>query len=710
MTGSGRQPGRALLALVAAFGLVLAAGILPMFGAAAPAGEVAREIGALASSGADDADESPSVRAPGGSGGSGGGPGGSGGPGLGDSGVLGGDTSAPLVESLLRLVGGPSGSGGGSGGGVGAGGGGGAGGSGGGSGGGGGGGLFGGGGGGAGGSGGGGGSGGSGGGGLFGGLFGGGGDGGSSRSGGPGDNGGSQAGSGADGGCLSSGEYRLCFDSELAAGSETTVRVTRGGEPASGVVVTFDGEAVGRTDADGEVTATVPYVRQLSVGVRAPASAIQPVADRQYSLAQPDDGAVTVTVDSDLRIEVADDPDPGGTVGIRTLVGDRPVPDATVRVDGETVGRTDRAGRLQVPLPVAETATVAAERGDLAASRSLTLARVEVALGAGLVPVAVPGQPTTVTVTDGGEPVTNASVAVAGGATGRTDANGTVRATLPLAPTTDVTVTTAAGLTVTRSKAIFVGPLVALLLLLGLLGAVGYVYRQSEVTGRGLLAQARATLSALAADLLSALVGLSSGIEGVLSDLREELRGAIAAVSAPDVSVRAFVRERLAALRAAVRGALGAPLARFRDRGGTDTDTGTATAAAAPDRADPRERIERLWARFVRRVGLTRARTRTPGEVAGRGVSRGLPAESVERLTDAFRVVEYSDADPAAHVEAATDAAGELDLDGDAAADETDGAGSVDGTDSDGLPGEEDADETATAPDTNDVTTEGESR
>jgi hypothetical protein len=325
------------------------------------------------------------------------------------------------------------------------------------------------------------------------------------------------------------------------------------------------------------------------------------------------------------------------------------------------------------------------------------------------VPVAVPGQRTTVTVTDGGEPVGNASVAVAGGATGRTDANGTVRATLPLAPTTDVTVTTAAGLTVTRSKAIFVGPLVALVLLLGLLGAVGYVYRQSEVTGRGLLAQARATLSALAADLLSALVGLSSGIEGVLSDLREELRGAIAAVSAPDVSVRAFVRERLAALRAAVRGALGAPLARLRYRGGTHT-AGAATASTAPDRADPRERIERLWARFVRRVGLTRARTRTPGEVAGRGVSRGLPAEPVERLTDAFRVVEYSDADPAAHVEAATDAAGELDLDGDAAADETDGAGTVDGADSDGLPGEEDADETATAPDTNDVTTEGESR
>jgi hypothetical protein len=87
----------------------------------------------------------------------------------------------------------------------------------------------------------------------------------------------------------------------------------------------------------------------------------------------------------------------------------------------------------------------------------------------------------------------------------------------------------------------------------------------------------------------------------------------------------------------------------------------TPSATGSPE-VGPRERIERLWTRFVRRVAPGRARTTTPGEVAGRGVASGLPAGPVERLTDAFRAVEYSDTDPAAHVDDAERAATELDL------------------------------------------------
>jgi hypothetical protein len=700
VTGSGRQPIRALLALAAAGALVLSAAVLPLFGAAAPAGGVAEEIGDLAAG--ERADGSGSASGPGsgggggsgsgGSGGSGGGGGGSSGGsdlgdfGLGQSGLLSGDTPSSIFDSLAS--GGASG-GGGSGGSSSGG---------------------------AGGGGSGGGSGGAGGGtadpsGSSGGgdgglveafarLFGGGGgesDGSDTRapdeSGSPSDP--VKAIERAGGQCLDSSPYVVCFPSAPVPGEETRVLVLRDGEPVPDVVVTFNGDPVGRTDDRGVVTASAPYVRQLSVGVRAPAESVPPAAlagsaDLRYSLAQPDDGNVSVPVEGELAIAVGGDPGPGETVPVRVTLGDRPVPNATVRVDGDHVGRTDTDGHLGVALPMAESTTVRAERGEFDAERTLTLATIDISLATGPLPVGIPGQPATLNVTDDGAPVANATVAVGGSTVGRTAPDGTVAASLPLAPTVDVTVTTAAELTVTRSRAVFVAPLVALLGLLALAGGLGYLYRQSEATGRGLLEQLRTTLSNLAADLLSALVGLASGVEGTLAELRERIRAAIAAVSAPDVDLRECVRGRLTALRVALLGLLVAPVERVR-RLGERVAGGNGGAAAAggtsePTAPGPRERIERTWGRFVRRVGIRGPRTTTPGEVAGRGVSKGLPAEPVRRLTDAFRSVAYSDADPARHVDDVAQAAAELGLDGADRPDEAaDGGASAasDGSDAD---------------------------
>lgn len=669
MTGSGRQPVRALLALAAAAALVLSAAVLPLFGAAAPAGEVAQEIGDLA--GGERADRAGGGGSESGSGGSGGGGGGSDGAGesgggsdlgnfgLGESGLLRGDAPSSIFESLASGGGGGSGSGGGGGSGSGGGSSGG--------------GSRGGGSAGAGGS-----SGGSGGGGglveAFARLFGGGADGGDT---GASDDAGSpdspaEAIEQAGGQCLDSPPYVVCFPSAPVPGDETTVLVLRDGGPVPGAVVTFNGEVVGRTDDRGTVSARVPFVRQLSVGVRAPAESVPPAAltrsaDGHYSLAQPDDGNVSVPVEGDLAIVVDGDPDPGESVTLRVALGEQSVSDATVSVDGKRVGTTDANGRLDVTLPVAESATLRAERGEFDAERTLTLAAIDVSLATGPLPVGVPGQAARVTVTDDGAPVANATVAVGGSTAGRTVSDGTVMATLPLAPTADVTVTTAAGLTVTRSASIFVAPLVALLGLLALAGGLGYLYRQSEATGRGLLEQFRATLSDLAADLLSALVGFASGVEGTLAGLGEQLRAAVAAVSAPDVDRREYVRGRLRALQAALLGLLAAPAERLRRVGeriaGESGEPAAAASAGGAADLGPRGRIERTWSRFVRRVGIRGTRTTTPGEVAGRGVSEGLPAEPVRRLTDAFRRVEYSDADPARHVDDAEQAAAELGLD-----------------------------------------------
>ena len=48
-----------------------------------------------------------------------------------------------------------------------------------------------------------------------------------------------------------------------------------------------------------------------------------------------------------------------------------------------------------------------------------------------------------------------------------------------------------------------------------------------------------------------------------------------------------------------------------------------------------------LWREFVGLVAPPRARTRTPGEIARYAVDRGLPAEPIRTLTDAYRDVEY---------------------------------------------------------------------
>ncbi|WP_276260807.1 DUF4129 domain-containing protein [Haloglomus litoreum] len=710
MTGSGRQPVRALLAVAAACALILSATVLPLFGAAAPAGEVAREIGALAgserASGAGGSQSAASQPGGGGSsgGGSGGGSGGSGGEsaggglgdlGLGQSGLLSGDGAGTVFEALSGLAGGSGGSGGSGGGGGGGGGG-----SGGGAG------VGGGGGGGGGGApgvpAGGGGSGG----GLletFAGLFGGGGGGGGAGAGsgaGGGSGGGSGGGDGtqsgqaasieqAGGQCVMAAPYEVCFPGRLTPGEETDVLVLRDGEPAPGVTVTFNGEAVGRSDTEGTLTARVPYVRQLSVGVSAPANAVRPSSDLQYSLARQTGGA-SVPVDAELRVEVAGEPAPGEGATVSVRLDGRPVPDARVAIDGETVGRTDGQGRLAVTFPVAESATVRAERGEFSAERTVTLADIDVSLATGAVPVGLPGQSATVNVTDGGSPVANATVAVGGSPVGRTATDGTVATTLPFAPTVDVRVTTPGGLTVTRSKAIFVLPLVALLALLGLVGGVGYLVRQSEGTGRGLLEQLRVTLANLAADLLSALVGLASGIEEAAAALGEQVRAAIAAVSDADIDLGTFLRERLSAFRAALLGLLAAPADRVRGlRASLGSDGGSAAADAATTgtatEATARERIEAAWRRFVGRLGIRRTRTTTPGQVAGRGIAEGHPAESVRDLTDAFRTVEYSDADPEDHVGTAERAAADLGLDEDGAGgDGTEGGDADDGTDSDG--------------------------
>ncbi len=58
------------------------------------------------------------------------------------------------------------------------------------------------------------------------------------------------------------------------------------------------------------------------------------------------------------------------------------------------------------------------------------------------------------------------------------------------------------------------------------------------------------------------------------------------------------------------------------------------------------ELIRDSWAVVTRASGLNAPERRTPGEVSRAAVSRGLPREPVQEVTDAFREVEYGGGDP----------------------------------------------------------------
>ncbi|WP_255681819.1 DUF4129 domain-containing protein [Natrinema sp. SYSU A 869] len=76
-----------------------------------------------------------------------------------------------------------------------------------------------------------------------------------------------------------------------------------------------------------------------------------------------------------------------------------------------------------------------------------------------------------------------------------------------------------------------------------------------------------------------------------------------------------------------------------------DDDTEAAMDPAATGEtssaADETLSFRELWRAFARRVAPGRWRTRTPGEIERRALSKGYPREPVRKLTTLFREVEY---------------------------------------------------------------------
>jgi transglutaminase-like putative cysteine protease len=533
---------------------------------------------------------------------------------------------------------------------------------------------------------------------------------------------------------------------EPEPGREATVTVTRGGDPVPDTAVYFNDERVGVTDATGAVTATVPYVANLTITVvenaTTSAGAVPPpVTVDALAGTTPDDGPTYAPASAELVVGAAPDNEtnessetyelvaevglsapegsvPGEDVRIRATVNDRPLPEAEVTVDGRFVGTTDADGELTISMPYRDSATVAVQRGDLSAE---TTVDVDTSAALSIDGRLVPNETVTVTATVAGEPLRNAPVSVNGTVVAETGPNGTATVEVPYrdplvievgrdevtaSTTRDLDATLALSVTggdypgdavavratvagdpvagapvrvgnetvattgpngeatltapfrnsltveTTQGSLTATGTVDWILLPVGVGGALLVGYGALLLARRqfGVAEDLPVTPRELVGLALSLVIGVAGwvarrvdGAVAIARRLRERYRRAD--------TIGAFLRSVVDAARAGV-GARWAALRAWvaARRGGTpdeaDFEEAVDEVVDAAEREDVTITIEEAWERMVRRLDVPNPSVRTPGEYARWAVEAGMPAEEVHRLTRVFRDAEYGVSPP----------------------------------------------------------------
>jgi len=399
----------------------------------------------------------------------------------------------------------------------------------------------------------------------------------------------------------------LSLNATPVAGETTKLNVTHNGTAVTNALVRFDGQRVGRTD-DGSVTGTVPDVSELRVTAEHPVFA-------------PDGGTVTqnFTVDTGARVRVIGQTVPGASVTVTALLGEGPVENASVSVDGTTVAETDTNGQATVSLPEQPgTTTIAVERGAIAGTTAVELPELSVTVESDL-PVALPFGPATVEATYGNVSAAGASVTVDGNVVTELGPDGTASVRFPLSPSATVAVTQNG---VTDQVTVDA---------LGLnLAAVGVVAFVVSLTVAALVRFRRSVRGALAVPVgVLASGGRRSGARELVDTLAHVLVSLRSLLSLPGL---------------------------WSTLGWGDNET-----TSSPEQTDDAARtaVREGWERFLDHVSVPAA-TRTPEELAAHATERdGLPAGPVQTLRDAFRAVEYGSRpadDWADRVEAAVEA------------------------------------------------------
>lgn len=510
-------------------------------------------------------------------------------------------------------------------------------------------------------------------------------------------------------------------------GSDLTVTVTRSDDPVSGVKVLFNGESVGETGGDGNVTGEVPYVASLEIVARDGNSEGQPellprhtqprmrgglagappgsnAGNQRVStapvgivashlgtpvttgdtIAQADSN-VTVTVPVDIDIEPQTKPIADESVTLHATINGTPVRNGTVRVNGTAVSQTGANGEARVELPATNVAKMTVSRGEAFGNRTISLATFEVTTTASTI-LPLPLTATEVTTRVDSEPVENATVAVAGEPTTTTGPAGTATVTLPLADTATIETTADVDGTNATATTVVANLYRNLVLMLGIgVVGVGMVGRRVYRSGTSVRSASRSVVQVavgLGRSAIAGLVGIaatfdqmvSAGRRGVMKAatlLREGIGGTIKLLRALSRHAGQIARRGIAIIRtlphrlhpltllAALRQFVRSLRTSIRGGGASDTTThGRQSGGTGTEEVDDELlSIREAWAEFRGYVSIRSWRTSTPGEIARWAIRRdGLPPESVQTLTDAFRDVEYGDTEPDERAPAARDA------------------------------------------------------
>lgn len=484
-------------------------------------------------------------------------------------------------------------------------------------------------------------------------------------------------------------------------GTSVQITVSRAdtGDPAQGATVAANGQRVGTTDEDGRLQATVPFVEELTLTASMPtqteASSVDGAAGRSTGLSQT--GRTTVKTDSEIQLRIDGQLGPAGDVTINSTIGTEPVTlrDATVSLDGQSVGATDENGTVETTIPEdASTVTITAKRGAISASETIDLTELS-ASADGLFPVAG-GRTDFSAAVDSLD--TNGQVYVLSGAHGNisdrddlvsvleskgrspTDASteledgSTVGLAYPIASkaTIVVTVGTHAEPVVVENLYRNLAGIVLGTMSFGFGVFITYVRVLGRSPGRDLHLARNWTfdltfsLGAFMFDLASK-VPLGQMLSGTASLFVSGTAGAIRAMatlrlpspSAPSLSWPSLSLPSLSLPSLSLPTfSLGSVMTGRSD--GTETATNTDRPAESrmgsmrnvdesteEIELSNRELIWAAWHELARRAGVRRVETTTPGAVARQARAQtDLPVGAVDVVTEAVRAIEYGGAEP----------------------------------------------------------------
>jgi len=191
-------------------------------------------------------------------------------------------------------------------------------------------------------------------------------------------------------------------------------------------------------------------------------------------------------IDRTASIVVSGRPVPGGEVLLTARIDDVIIDGATVTVDGETVGRTDENGQIQIQLPERTgDVSVAVERRPVTGERAITIPELSTAVETGIFGPNSFGT-ATVRVELDGEPAAGIPVSLDGEEVAVTGPDGEAEVSFPLGHRASIAVRASGQRETTTLSGLLYLPVGVGIGLITALGAAGYALRRRGIDWHGI--------------------------------------------------------------------------------------------------------------------------------------------------------------------------------------------------------------------------------